>query len=72
LRKSLDLFSDGRGRCPRDLLGENDYSRMHSRSVYVEVLARVLADYRGETVVFNESLREALLTSSRVNARPHT
>jgi len=61
----IDLFSDERGRYPGDTLGENDYPQMHSRNVDVEVLRHVLADYRGETVILNESLREALATSSR-------
>jgi hypothetical protein len=61
----IDLFCDARGRYPGDTLGENDYPQMHSRNVDVEVLKRVLADYRGETVILNEPLREALATSSR-------
>lgn len=56
----IDLFSDARGRYPGDTVGENDYPQMHSRNVDVEVLARVLADYRGETVILNDLLREEL------------
>ena len=56
----IDLFHDARGRYPGDTLGENDYPQMHSRNVDVEILARVLADYHGETVILNEPLREAL------------
>ena len=56
----IDLFSDVRGRYPGDMVGENDYPQMHSRKVDVEVLARALADYRGETVIMNELLREEL------------
>jgi hypothetical protein len=63
--EGIDLFSDKRGRYPGDTLGENDYPQMHSRNVDVEVLRRVLANYRGETLIMNESLREALATSSR-------
>jgi hypothetical protein len=56
----IDLFSDARGRYPGDTVGENDYPQMHSRNVDVEVLARILTDYRGETVIMNELLREDL------------
>jgi len=60
----IDLFRDARGRYPGDTLGENDYPQMHSREVDVEILARVLADYQGETVILNEPLREALSARS--------
>jgi hypothetical protein len=60
----IDLFSDERGRYPGDPLGENDYPQMHSRNVDLSILSRVLADYHGETVILNETLREALSTTS--------
>ena len=60
----IDLFSDERGRYPGDPLGENDYPQMHSRSVDLSILTRMLADYHGEIVILNETLREALSTRS--------
>jgi len=60
----IDLSRDARGRYPGDTLGENDYPQMHSRNVDVETIARVLAGYHGETVIMNESLREALSARS--------
>jgi hypothetical protein len=62
----IDLFSDTRGRYPGDTVGENDYPQMHSRNVDVDVIARALADYRGETVIMNNVLRNEL--SARVHS----
>lgn len=64
----IDLFSDTRGRYPGDTMGENDYPQMHSRNVDVEVIARVLADYRGETVMLNDLLRDELSTRCESSA----
>ncbi len=56
----IDLYLDPRGRYPGDIAAENAFPPMHSREVELEILDRILADYRGELRILNEPLREAL------------
>lgn len=56
----IDLYLDPRGRYPGDTAAENAFPKMHSREVELDILDKVLADYRGELRIVNEPLRKAL------------
>ena len=56
----IDLYLDPRGRYPGDTAAENAFPQMHSREVELEILDRILSDYRGELQILNEPLRDAL------------
>lgn len=56
----IDLFRHPEGRYPGDARSLNEYSRVHTRGVDMAIIRLALADYRGELVIFGDTLRRAL------------
>ncbi len=56
----IDLFRHPDGRYPGDERSLNEYSRVHTRDVDVAIIELALRDYRGELVIFGETLPRAL------------
>lgn len=56
----VDLFSHPDGAYPGDPDTPNAYLPVHDRDAEVRIIARALASYSGETLVFGEALRRRL------------
>jgi len=55
----IDLFAHSEGSYPGEA-ASNRYAPMHARDVEIEILRRVLSEYRGELIVLSEPLQHAL------------